>query len=338
MVSLKDIASECQVSIATVSKALNDQGDISEATKNRISRIAKEMGYLPNAAARALKTNKSNSIGVLFVDEARSGLTHDYFSHILDSFKKTVEAAGYDMSFINSGMGNENRMSYLEHVKYRGYDGVVIACINFDSPEVVELVNSDIPVVTIDYIFNGITAIASNNEKGMSDLLHYIYEQGHRKIAYIHGASSGVTNARLATFYRVAEEYGADVPDEYIKEAAYRSIRQCASATKELLELPDPPTCILFPDDYSGMGGMNAIRENGYKIPEDISVAGFDGLSMLKHLEPTLTTVHQNTELMGQIAAENLIAQIESPKTALKHTVTVEADLIKGKTVRKITN
>ena len=91
MVSLKDISNACGVSVATVSKALNDHSDISEETKETIRRVAKEMGYFPNSAAKALKTNRTSNIGVLFVDDARSGLTHDYFSNVLDSFKRTAE-------------------------------------------------------------------------------------------------------------------------------------------------------------------------------------------------------------------------------------------------------
>ncbi len=336
MVLLKDIAEACQVSVATVSKALNDHSDIGQETKDRISRVAKEMGYYPNAAAQALKTNKTKNIGVLFVDEARSGLTHDYFSHILDSVKRTIEAKGYDLSFINSHP--ENGMTFLEHARYRGYDGIVIACINFDSPEVIELINSDIPTVTIDYIFNGHTAIASNNEKGMHDLLDYIFEKGHRKVAYIHGAASGTTNTRLAAFHRMAAKYGITIPDEYLKEVAYRNVKGCMEATLELLELDDPPTCIIFPDDYAGLGGINAIREKGLRIPDDVSVAGYDGIEVMRFLTPFLTTVQQDTVRMGQLAAEHLIEEIEQPKMALRQTVTVDAYLIKGSTVADLNN
>ena len=101
MVSMKDISAACGVSVATVSKALNDHHDIGEETKAHIKKVAREMGYHPNSLARALKTNKSYNLGVLFVDEAMSGLTHDYFSHVLDSFKRKAEERGYDITFIN---------------------------------------------------------------------------------------------------------------------------------------------------------------------------------------------------------------------------------------------
>ena len=202
MASLKDISKICGVSVATVSKALNDHKDIGEETKANIRRVAKEMGYSPNLSARALKTNRTYGIGVLFADEARSGLTHDYFSSVLDSFKRTAEKSGYDITFINSCKNRPDRMSYLEHSRYRGFDGVVLACIDFADPEVIELVQSSIPVVTIDYLFNNRIAIMSDNVTGMKELLEYIYSRGHRKIAYIHGAMSAVTSGRLSSFYR----------------------------------------------------------------------------------------------------------------------------------------
>ena len=208
MVSMKDISAACGVSVATVSKALNDHRDIGEKTKERIRQTAKEMGYFPNSAAQALKTNRTYNIGVLFVDEARSGLTHDYFSYVLDSFKRTAEEYGYDITFINCSKSDRNRMSYLEHAKHRGVDGVVVACIDFHDPEIMELARSDIPVVTIDYIFNNRMAVVSDNVNGMNQLLTYVYDKGHRRIAYIHGADSAVTQSRLTSFYKTAKDLG----------------------------------------------------------------------------------------------------------------------------------
>lgn len=336
MVSLKDISKVCGVSVATVSKALNNHKDIGEETKEHIRKVAKEMGYSPNLSARALKTNKTHGIGVLFVDEAMSGLTHDYFSSVLDSFKRTAEKKGYDITFINSCKDREGRMSYLEHSKYRGFDGVVLACIDFNDPEVIELVQSDIPVVTIDYLFNNRIAVISDNVTGMKDLLEYVHSKGHRRIAYIHGADSAVTNSRLSSFYRTAENLGLEIPDEYIREAAYRNTTTTYQVTNELLDLPEPPTCILYPDDFAAFGGINAIRERGLRIPEDISVAGYDGIRAARHLEPKLTTVQQDTEQIGCQAARELINLIERPKTTIVGQIIVPGKVVEGKSVATI--
>ena len=194
--SLKTIAEQCGVSTATVSKALNGHKDIGAATALRIKQTAQELGYFPNAAARALKTNRSYNIGVLFEEEAGSGLTHEYFSGVLNGFKVQAESLGYDITFINSRFENR-KLSYYEHCRYRNFEGIVIVCANFDDPDVVELMNSDLPVVTIDYVHQNCSAVCSNNIQGMQDLVTYIYQMGHRRIAYIHGQEgSSVTRDR----------------------------------------------------------------------------------------------------------------------------------------------
>lgn len=341
MVSMKDISAACGVSVATVSKALNDHKDVGDDTKKRIKQVAKEMGYFPNSSARALKTNKSYNIGVLFVDEyPKSGLTHDYFASILDSFKVAVEAKGYDITFINSNKVREGRLSYLEHSKFRGVDGVLIACVDYSDPEVIELVNSDIPVVTIDYAFEGKLAVLSDNSKGIKDLLRYIYEQGHRKIAYIHGQNSNdntVTGNRLKSFTDMAGELGLEIPDEYIIPGNYRDITAAAKGAGKLLDLKDRPTCIMFSDDYSAVGGMNEIQARGFTIPKDVSIAGYDGISIASMIEPRLTTIVQDTRTIGRIAGDNLINLIENPENTDPEHVVVKGILREGKSVRKIT-
>ena len=336
MVSMKDISAVCGVSIATVSKALNDHKDIGEETKEHIRQVAKEMGYSPNSAAKTLKTNKTYSLGVLFVDDEQSGLEHDYFSHVLDSFKSTAEERGYDITFINSCKNRKQRMSYLEHSRYRRFDGVVIACVDFDDPEVEELVRSEIPVVTIDHLFNNRSAIISDNIKGIRDLVHYIYKLGHRRIAYIHGADSAVTDSRLSSFYRTCEELGIQTPAEYVREAPYRNTKGTYQETEKLLDLKKPPTCILYPDDFSCFGGINAINARGLKIPDDISVAGYDGIRIGRHFQPQLTTIVQDTERLGREAAIKLINLIENPKTTLTEQIIVEGTVFEGNSVKRL--
>jgi len=333
MVSMKDIAAKCNVSVATVSKALNDQTDIGEVTRNLIKQTAKEMGYFPNSQARALRTNRSYNIGVLFVDEGHSGLSHDYFANVLDSFKSSVEANGYDLTFINCSKTRSGRMSYLEHSRYRGFDGVVVACIEFQDPEVVELANSDIPLVTIDYTFNNRSSVISNNYTGMITLVQEVVKKGHRKIAYIYGEDTAVTKNRLAAFYKVMEDNGIDVPSDFVQLGAYRDIKKTEEITDRLLAGKNVPTCILFSDDYSAMGGLNAIRKHGLKVPEDISIGGYDGINIASKIAPELTTIRQDTTTIGQKAAEKLIALIERPKSTVEEQILVEGLLVEGETL-----
>ncbi len=335
MVSMKDIAAACSVSVATVSKALNDHTDISEDTKRNIRKVAREMGYFPNSVARALKTNKTYNIGVLFVEEANSGLTHDFFAHVLDSFKRTVEEKGYDITFLNCNKSRPNAMSYLEHSRYRGFDGVVVACVNFLDPEVQQLLESDLPVVVIDYECETKTSIVSDNESGIAELMDFAHELGHERIAYITGKDSEVTQKRIRRYKEKLEEFGLPIREEYILSSEYRDIGQTAMVTTELLSLPEIPTCILFPDDYAAYGGINVIRGMGMQIPEDISVAGYDGISLACQIQPRLTTVRQDTEGMGSIAALKLIDLIEQPERSGPEKVVVTGKLVKGETFAK---
>ena len=338
MVSMKMIAERCNVSVATVSKALSNRGDIGEDTKNRIRQTAKELGYVPNVAARALKTKHSYNIGVLFEEQAGSGLTHEYFSGVLNGLKLQIEQQHYDLTFINTSFEN-SEMTYLDHARYRNFDGIaVICCDDYESAQVQELLKSDIPTVTVDYVHQNCTAVLSNNIKGMEDLMKYIYSQGHRRIAYICGqAGSYVTKDRLVAFYRTAEELKLDIPEEYVKEARYMETRESAEATKALLDLKNPPTCIIYPDDMALIGGRNVITERGMTIPGDISIAGYDGIRMSQLLHPKLTTIRQDTERIGREAGRRLIQSIETPKTALVERVVIEGELLTGQSVGKIT-
>ncbi len=337
MVSMKDISTACGVSVATVSKALNDHNDIGSETKKYIKKVADEMGYLPNSMAKALKTHRTYNIGVLFAEEAYSGLTHDYYSFVLDSFKNTVEEKGYDITFVNSFKARSERPSYLEHCRSRGFDGIAIVCADFYSPEIMQLVRGNIPTVTIDHMFNNTSAIMSNNVQGMKDLLTYIYEKGHRRVAYIHGADSAVTQSRLSSFYRTAAQLKLEIADEYIGMAPYRDTAATYKETMRLLDLKERPTCILYPDDFAAFGGINAIKERGLRIPDDISVAGYDGIMIARHIEPTLTTLAQDTAKLGQKAGEKLINLIEHPKTTLVEQIFVEGHVYEGNSVADLT-
>ncbi|MCM1268295.1 MAG: LacI family transcriptional regulator [Bacteroidales bacterium] len=336
MVSMKDISVVCGVSVATVSKALNDQSDIGKDTKERIRQTAEAMGYFSNSAAKMLKTNRSYNIGVLFAHEDYSGLTHDYYAFVLDSLKRTVEQKGYDITFINTNRRFSGTPSYLGYCRSRGFDGIAIVCTDFYSPEILELVRSDIPTVTLDHLFHDVCAVMSNNVQGMQDLLTYVWERGHRRIAYIHGADSSVTQSRLASFYRTAEQLGLAVPDEYIRMSPYRDTKGAYRETMYLLGLREPPTCILYPDDFSAFGGYNAIQESGLRVPEDISIAGYDGIRVARHIEPTLTTLWQDTEKLGCRVGEKLISLIEHPKTTLVETIVVEGRVFAGNSVVEI--
>lgn len=333
MVSIKNIASACGVSIATVSKALNNHNDVSKETKEKIEKAAKQLGYMPNSQARALKTNKTFNIGVLFIDQAHSGLTHNYFASVLNSFKVQVEKMGYDITFISNNLGNRH-MTYYEHCKYRNVDGVIIACVDFNDESVQELINSDIPVVTIDYLTDNKLSVLSDNKSGMSDLIEYIYSMGHRNIAYIYGEESLVSDERIMAYKSTLNKYGIEINEENMIQGAYHDPEYTEKITLKLLEQKNPPSCILAPDDFSALGTINAVKSKGLSVPKDISIAGYDGIYILQALEPRITTMKQNTNEIGKMAAKQLIKAIKKEIPENAEPIIIKGELCKGETVR----
>ncbi|MBR4462150.1 MAG: LacI family DNA-binding transcriptional regulator [Erysipelotrichaceae bacterium] len=331
MVSIKDIAKECSVSVATVSKALNDHHDISDATKEKIRKTAKKMGYTTNVSARALKTNKTYNLGVLFADD-RAGLSHEYFSMILESFQREAEKHGYDITFINHAIAGK-KTTYLKHVEYRNLDGIAIITADFRDPEILELARSKHPVVAIDYVLENCAAVLSDNNRGLEEIVHYLYKMGHRKIAFIYGSPTFVTKERIGSFRGACMRLGLNIPEEYIVEGNYHDIEDCGKKTAQLLDLREPPTAIIFPDDYSFIGGQEEISKRGLSIPNDISAVGYDGINMAKIM--CLTTYEQNTRELGQLAARKLLQLINEPDLPPERVI-VSGKMVEGRTVRNL--
>lgn len=333
MVTIRDIARECGVSPATVSKALNGAKDVSQYTSERIRQKAKEMHYLPNSAARILKNNVSNNIGVVFQDDAMSGLTHEFFNRILNSAKNELENLGYDITFISATIGGN---SFVEHCRYRKCDGVLIVCGDFSSPRIQELVDSEFPIVTIDYSFEGHSSVFSDNDEGTYEIVKYLYMMGHRRIAYIHGEDCLVTGKRLKAFHRACDELGLNIPDEYILDGVFHDPEVSRKRTEELMSLPVRPTAVLYPDDYAYIGGRTALEKMGLSVPGDVSVVGYDGNRLSQALRPQLTTWYQDAVMMGKLAADKLIQTIESKDRCKPERLFVRGLLLTGGTVRHI--
>lgn len=333
MKTIKDIARAAGVSTSTVSKALNGYGDVGAQTAEKIRKIAQEMNYLPDAAARVLKTNRSYNIGIVFEDGTESGLTHEYFSHILNSAKNELENHGYDITFIGGKVGGN---SFLSHCRYRKVDGVLIASVDFHNPQVVELVNSEIPTITIDYQFDSHSCVMSDNVQGAYDLVKYLVSMGHRRIAFIHGERTSVTIKRLSGFNKAVREFGLNIPAEYIRESRYHNIERTMKEAEEILALPNRPSVLMFPDDYTAIGCRPLFEKRGLKVPDDLSVTGYDGIPLSQETRPRLTTLKQDAEAIGKQAAAKLVDEIENKNSQIVEEIVVSGTLLKGETVKQI--
>lgn len=335
MVLLKDISERCGVSVATVSKALNGHKDVSRETREKLIKVAKEMGYFPNSQARALKTKRTYNLGVMFIDEAGSGLTQEFFAKLLNSFKIESESLGYDITFIGKDTGSRKMTAY-EHCKYRNVDGVLIACTDFTSQDVYEIINGDIPVVTIDHSFENRPSVMSDNQRGMEELVNYAVSRGHRKLALIQGNKSSVAEGRLAGFIKVCKRNKIEIRQEWLLSGDYHNPDSTYRLTKQLLQENDRPTCIFMPDDYSALGGLNAIYDLNLSVPDHISIVGYDGIKIAGLLSPKLTTYAQDTEKIGKEAAKKLISLIENSTDNLNEVINVRGRLIEGESVKEL--
>ena len=331
MVKLKDIADTCGVSVATVSRALNGLSGAHSEKTEMIRHIAEEMGYFPNAAANALKTNRSFNIGILYEDR----MNHEYFSILLDALRDAAERHGYDLTFILRGTETGNK-NYYEHARRRNMDGVIVIQADFSSAEVIRLATSTIPTVVIDHEYEGCDCILNDNRQSLEQIVASVYEKGHRHIAYIQGEDGSVTRNRTAGFYKGCAEHGLRVPAEYVQQGHFHQPDSCEMPIRLLMSLPLPPTCILLPDDYSSLKAIQVLNKLGLRVPEDVSLVGYDGIGITQMLKPRLTTYSQDAEKIGAEAIELLLEAIEKPEEHKPRHVFVTGSMIDGDTVRNL--
>lgn len=335
MTTMKQIALRCGCSVATVSKALNDMPDIGAETAQRIRKTAQEMGYVPNAAARTLKTNRSHTIGIMLFLRGENVWLHDHFARVAAGIHEELEAAGYDATPVTCT--NEHLTGrYLEYCRHRGYDGVVVMSGFFQNDGMQELINSNIPLVVIDHAFPHRSTVLTDHTQGMFDLVHHVYSKGHRRIAYIYGSfdeEGAVAQVRLEGFRSACRQLGLTIPSAYVLPAPYRDPEASAQATRKLMALPQPPTCILYPDDHAYVGGMNVLMDMGLRIPQDISVAGYDGIPLSQLLRPKLTTVLQDGRAVGRAAGRELLRAIQSPHSFTPQHILLPCTLLPGESV-----
>ena len=335
LVTLKDIARECNVSFSTVSKALKGSPEISIETTEFIQKKAHEMGYHPNIAARSLRTNRTYDIGVIFEDKTGAGFQHQYFATIISGIQKVAFSRGYEMTFV-SGDSTKN-YDYYSHALARSYDGVALLSCDYTSSGITRLVKSEIPTVSLDYFYDiDHAAVLSDYSAGIDELLEYVISCGHKKIAMIHGEKTWVTEQRIAAFKAICERHGIIVPPEYFAEGLYHDPVTSSAATEVFLSLPEPPTCIFYPDDYAALGGIRELNSRGLTPGKDISIVGYDGIALTSMMIPPLTTYEQNGETIGRTIAEALLAKIENPDAATPRKEMVTGRLIKGGTVVKL--
>ena len=336
MVTIKDIAKKTGYSVTTVSKTLNNYPDISEKTKKIILKAAKEMGYLPNATARSLVTKKSWTIGVVFEEQTGVGITHPFFGRVLDKFKRYIEDQGYDLLFISQSIAGRKDSSYYTHCKQKGVDGIIILCSFMDVEPIRQLIESDIPSVIIDHETPLTNCVYTNNYKAVYEAVEYLITLGHTKIGHIHGdLLSFVGIERYNGFRQALMDHLLSVRTDYLFHGESYSITEGYERGLEIARLKDRPTAIIAASDHLALGVMQAFHEVGIRVPEDISIIGFDDIDLVNFIKPALTTIHQDKEKIAEAAAKSLINQIEDRERPVE-SIVIDAKLIERDTVIKL--
>lgn len=336
MVTIYDVAKETGFSITTVSRALNNYPDVSKKTKKLILETADRMGYFPNSIARSLTMKKSFTLGVIFVEDLGIGMKHPFFSAVIEGFKQRAEKFGFDLVFINRYIGNEKK-SYIDHAYYRGVDGIIVVCSNYDDPEVIKLIESSLPSVVLDVYSDKTNVIYSNNSYGCELVIDYLYSLGHEKIAYIASSDGSFASMERLKGYKFAlDKHGLVFNESYVVGGGYFSYEAGYRAMADLLKLEDLPTAVFASSDTLALGAIKAIKSAGLAVPDDISVVGFDDIELAQHITPALTTVRQNTELMGRRAADLLINQINGESDGEYSTIVLPVELVVRESVKNI--
>lgn len=309
MTTIYDIARKVGCASSTVSKALNNSKEVSDKRKAEILAVAKELGYVPNSSARRLATKNSWSIGILFSEDLNIGLEHHFFSGILQAFKTYVEDLGYEVTFVSKKVGTQE-LTYLEWCKYKDIDGILIVTVDVNDENLNELRQSGIPIVSVDSGLINVPTVISDNFQGTRMVLEYLMSKGAKRIAHIAGPLRSFSALeRLEAFKEVLGKHNMD--SSQVVEAYNYDFNSGKKALHELLKLNKTlPEAIYAASDDIALGVILALRDLGYKVPEDVSVVGFDNIELTRYTSPSLTTVAQDKVRIGREAAKHLIAQI----------------------------
>lgn len=306
MVSLKDIAAASGISLTQVSRALNNHSDVSEETKQKVRRIAKEMGYVKNINAQRLATKVSNQIAVIVIgmNEDANDSGGNIFIDIIRGINKFATEVEYEA--IIHLVENKRKKSYLEYCKERAIEGVIIIGSQFDDPRFTELVESDFPCVAIDIQIDGKNkgSVIINNTYYSMIAVNEIIKSGKNKIAMLSGTEHDMVSLERKAGYEMALRTNKLTVDENIIINCEFDYNKSIEATRDLLNCNVDG--IFCASDYMALGAIKAIEENGLRIPEDIAVFGFDGIPIGQYIRPRLTTIKQDNYKKGYSSAKLL--------------------------------
>jgi LacI family transcriptional regulator len=321
--TIKDVAVRAGVSIATVSRALNDKGDVSVQTRERVREVARSVGYSADPVARSLATQKTRLVAVVVGDNAgHRDLSLVFFGKVLAAISRRLAQSSYDPLLLPTGdIGIEHR-----------FEAAVLIGVDDDDALVADLASRQVPLVGVDVRCAGGRAayVGSDHADGVRLALAHLHVLGHRRIAHVAGAANTVAGSeRLHAFRREVAALGLESSDELLRRGDFSS----ASGYREtcaLLALAERPTAIVAASDLMALAALQAIRDAGLQPGRDLAVVGFDDLEAAALAHPPLTTIRQDRQELGTLAATRAIELIEDPDTTPQATVLPVELVVRG--------
>ena len=315
-VTIVDVAREAGVSYATVSRVINHEDYVKPDTRERVTEVLSRLGYVGNRQARSLRGGRTHTIGLLV-----RGLDTGYIGEIVRGIDRELVEHHYDLMLYTTHWRQHSESAYVETLTQGMVDGLLLVLPRSPENYLDWLRERHFPYVLIDH--QGIDsigpAVGATNTQGGHDATHYLLELGHRRIGFITGDMQlGCAHDRLQGYKEALQEVGIAFDEQWVVEGDFLQPSGYAGAAL-LLGRKERPTAIVASNDVMAFGVMEAVRDHGLRIPEDISIIGFDDIPQAASVHPPLTTIRQPLEEMGRVAAQLLLEIIETPSQPGKH-------------------
>jgi LacI family transcriptional regulator len=302
-VSLEEVARRARVSPSTVSRVLNNLSIVKTSTRSRVLKAVEELAYQPNLHARTLAGGNNRTIGVIV-----SNMENPFFFDIYKVIEGDAHMQGYEVVVANTNYNSDQLVKSIRLMIGRRVSGLAIIVSEMDPALIQSLSEGSIPVVFYDVGTPGqkITNIRVDYERGVRTLVEYLYSLGHRQFGFIgHHASLDPINVRRKTVIDAATVHAPGI--EVRTVASEDDLEGGRQAARDLLGLDFHPTAIICVNDLMAVGALRELRERGLRVPEDISVTGFDNIVLSEFCSPPLTTVHIPRDRIGHIVCDHLI-------------------------------
>jgi LacI family transcriptional regulator len=303
MATIKDVAREAGVSVATVSRVFNDSELVSADTRRTVREVAARLNYWPHAVARSLITNRTNALGVLLPD-----LYGEFFSEVIRGVDLAARKAGFHLLVSSSHADTDELVAAMRSMRGR-IDALIVMAPDVEAPVAIQACGVGFPVVLLDpgVEVKECDTISIANYEGAYAMVRHLMGLGHRRIATVTGPERNVdARQRLAGFRAALADGGGDLspglelPGDFTEPSGYEAVAR-------LLRLAPKATAVFVGNDYMAIGVMGALSDAGVRVPEDIAVTGFDDIAMARYLNPSLTTVHVDVLRLGEWAVERLL-------------------------------